>query len=195
MLGLVWRFLRRNSIQNQNFSLIGMEINWANGMFRDTKPGRNSWREDLQLLIGLSFVFVFNALFSWILLLPAFVAIPIQIYKRLTTPAAMKEATWRMSNIPYRTAEDFLALCENLYLPGGSKSTAQFELEETQQRVEKLVFQFAEEVYGDSFAKVAAYVEAAKKLSNERFHTSVIHPTFWMIPPRKYNADEAVGWV
>lgn len=193
--GLLWRFLRRNSIRNRNLWLLGLEINWMASVLRTKEVGA-SFKDELGMLIASIFMMAFNALFSWILLIPALIALPIQFFKWIRTPAKIREVSWRSGNIQYQSAEDCLANAQDAYLPGGgAKNTLEAELEEASVRVEELTREYAEQVYGDEWQKVEEYIESAKRISKERFHTRVIHPAFWAIRPRKWDADLAVGWV
>jgi len=196
MTGIARRFIWRNGIRNRNFWLIGMEINWVGGLYRDKEPGKDSMKDQFGTLFGVTLIMMFNALCSWILLVPALIAIPIEIYQWIIRPSSVRDVWWRASHILYQRAEDFLALAQEGYLPGG-KGITDTELEEARTRVEEITLKYADKAYSGDVEKMEKYVDRAKTLSKEKYHSAVIHPDFWMIPAKKFSADRAIGesWI
>ncbi|MBE7445476.1 MAG: hypothetical protein HS132_09605 [Planctomycetia bacterium] len=189
----VWRLLTRNSLRNRNLWLIGFEVDWVGGLLREKEPGENPWKDQVSLLWFLAFMAAIDSALSWIGVLITLIATLVVFYKWLTTPAKIREMSWRAGNIEYRCAEDFLQLAQEGYLPGSTGPSSQ-NLAEARAQVERIARKYADRVFPDDPEMADKYVELAGSLSEKRFGSKVIHPQFWMIPFTKAAAEHITGF-
>lgn len=190
--GMLLRFITQNSLRNQNLWLVGLEVNWIGGLILTKDPGRTPWRHQLPLLGTSILMMALNSLLmSWIGLVLAVIGIIDAIYRRLTTPSKIRELSWRARNVQYRRAEDYMQLNHECYLPGSAGLTLQ-DLEAVRHRVEGITRDYAERVFEGDFELVDKYIKRATELSKKRFDSEVIHPTFWMIPLSRMDAERAI---
>ena len=190
---MIWRLLTRNSIRNQNLWLVGQEVTWMGGIIVDKDPGKKTFVEELRLLpIGL-ILMAFNAVFmSWIGVLLSLIATIHSVYKHFSTPANIREISWRAGNIAYRRVEDYLKVLQDSYLVGSTDLSEQM-LSEAKAKTENLTRRYAEVIYPDNPDKVEEYLKLARARSLELFKSEAIHPTFWAIPATKPAMHEALG--
>lgn len=191
-------FVSRTSSSNKNLRLIGLHQHLS-GDIRECEPGFQTWwAASGELLLGLLAWALFSVFLSWIQATLAIYGLLKGLWVRIWTPSEIKALQWRLANIEYRTAEEYLQVAQ---LIGNPKSidVQPDSIAEVRGRVRNITERFALRVFStpkmgfSERLKVAEdYVKRAEKASKELFNTDVIHPSFWNIPLKKTAAENAL---
>jgi hypothetical protein len=108
----------------------------------------------------------------------------------LFTPPAIRLYRWKIKNIPFERAEDFLKFSQK----EGFTTHSQYlkTLDKLSEKSDILTQIFAYKVFGDRTAWANKYVNEARRLTKEEHDNVVIHPRFWAIPQDDVHARIAI---
>jgi len=174
MFALIRRLFSFNSIHRRNLRLILIKNTFLGRMEEYEEPEDSSFMRSLKEFgLGI-FLHLFNSLLSWIQVLISLFVDAKAVITWLLMPSTIRAYQWKIKNIPFKRAEDFLKFSQSEGFTSHSDQLMNKTLEELSKKSERLTQIFATKVFGDDEAKIERYVSEARRLTREENDSVVI---------------------
>lgn len=197
-ISLLVNLIKFNSIYRQNMRLLLCKVTPLGVIQEYDSPEHPTFSAAIKEFLFSGLALAFSCLLSWIQVLLWLVSILTRGWSWIFTPGQIKLYRWKISNIPFSRAEDFLKYAQEVGFASQSSTIFSKTVEELSKKSERLTESFAENIFLDStspgsrYFLVERYVEAAKRLTKEQNDSVVIHPRFWAISQNELSALRAI---